>query len=94
MEEKYRTILASVYANKKTLENYESRMRALLKNVPANLQTILENPDTYYPTIQKAYPSLTTRKKGNKRNKEGKPATIKELAQVRNQKCKLDGKEK
>ena len=62
MEEKYRTILASVYTNKKTLENYESRMRALLRNIPASLQTILEHPDTYYPSIQKAYPSLTTRK--------------------------------
>jgi hypothetical protein len=63
MEEKYKKILETAYPNKKTLANYESRIRALLKKVePETLQTILENPDAHYPTIQKAYPSLTTRK--------------------------------
>lgn len=63
MEEKYKKILESVYPNKKTLENYESRIRGLLKKMePVTLQSILENPDVHYSKIQQSYPSLTTRK--------------------------------
>ena len=63
MEDKYTKILESVYPNKKTLENYESRIRGLLKKMgPVTLQSILENPDVHYSKIQKSYPSLTTRK--------------------------------
>ena len=35
-------------------------LKAKLDN--ATLHTILINPDTYYPMLQKQYPSLTTRK--------------------------------
>jgi hypothetical protein len=63
MDEKYTKILEAVYPNKKTLENYGSRLRGLLKKMePTTLQSILENPDTHYKKIQEGYPSLTTRK--------------------------------
>ena len=58
MEDKYTKILESVYPNKKTLENYESRIRGLLKKMgPVTLQSILENPDVHYSKIQKSYPN-------------------------------------
>jgi len=63
MDERFHSILQTVYKNKKTADNYESRIRGLLKKIhPISLQTIMENPDTYYPRLQKLYMSLTTRK--------------------------------
>lgn len=63
MDSRFQEILEKTYKNKKTRDNYESRIRNLLKKLkPNTLQDILENPDIHYPTIQKAYISLTTRK--------------------------------
>jgi hypothetical protein len=62
MEERWTKLLDRVYPNPKTRENYISRLRGLFKHVDKPLLDILLNPDTYYPQIQKAYPSLTTRK--------------------------------
>lgn len=63
MDERYTNILQRVYPNKKTRENYLSRLRGLLKKFPnITLQSILENPELYYKKIQTDYPSLTTRK--------------------------------
>lgn len=58
-------LLQKTYPNPKTFENYISRLRGLLQkmgNESIRLTDILHHPDTYYPTIQKAYPSITTRK--------------------------------
>lgn len=63
MDDKYTKILERVYQNKKTLENYQSRLRGLLNKFDnVALQNILENPDIHYKKIQEEYPSLTTRK--------------------------------
>ena len=62
IDAKYVDTLTKVYPNPKTRENYLSRLRGLLAKVPVALDTILTHPDTHYPQIQKAYPSLTTRK--------------------------------
>lgn len=57
------SILERTYTNPKTRDNYLSRLRGLLHNIDhPNLTEILQNPDTYYPKIQSAYPSITTRK--------------------------------
>jgi hypothetical protein len=62
MEERWTVLLDRVYTNKKTRENYTSRLRSLLKHFDVKLIDILLNPDVYYPQIQKIYSSLTTRK--------------------------------
>ena len=63
MDERYTEILKRVYPNPKTLENYQSRLRGLLKKVPnTSLKEILEHPEIHYAKIQQGYPSLTTRK--------------------------------
>ena len=63
MEPRFQTLLESTFANPKTRESYASRLRALVKNVEARgLLEILVAPNTWYPKIQKAYPSLSTRK--------------------------------
>ena len=63
MDERFHSILHTVYKNKKTANNYESRIRGLLKKIhPRSLQTLMENPDTHYPQLQRLYTSLTTRK--------------------------------
>ena len=63
MDSRFQDILEKTYSNKKTRDNYESRIRNLLKKLnPVTLQDILEHPDTHYPAIQKSYVSLTTRK--------------------------------
>lgn len=56
-------ILEKTFTNPKTRENYRTRLSTLLRKLEASsLLEILENPDTYYPKLQLAYPSLTTRK--------------------------------
>ena len=63
IEDRFQKVLDKAFSNEKTRENYASRLRALMKKTEAkSLLEILENPDTFYPKIQKAYPSLTTRK--------------------------------
>ena len=63
MDEAYVALLDKAFPNEKTRENYKSRIRGLLKNLaPARLDDIIKNPDTHYPTLQKKYESITTRK--------------------------------
>jgi len=63
IDAKYVDILTKVYPNLKSRENYMSRLRGLLSKLPeTQLTDILQHPDTYYPKIQAAYESLTTRK--------------------------------
>lgn len=63
IDAKYVDILTKAYPNVKSRENYMSRLRGLLGKLPeTQLTSILEHPDTYYPKIQAAYQSLTTRK--------------------------------
>jgi hypothetical protein len=62
-EEHYKAILEAKYTNKHTLNAYLSRIKTLkVKLGGAELHAILIDPDTYYPQLQKQYPSLTTRK--------------------------------
>jgi hypothetical protein len=61
--EHYAALLDAAYPNPKTRDNYISRLRGLknkLDDVP--LQDVFADPDVYYPKLQAAYPSLTTRK--------------------------------
>jgi hypothetical protein len=63
MEPRFQTLLTTTFANPKTRESYASRLRALVKNVGAEgLFDILVTPNKWYPKIQTAYPSLSTRK--------------------------------
>ena len=62
MEERWAKLLDKTYPNPKTRDNYISRMRGLQAHIDKPLLEILENPNIYYPQIQRAYPSLTTRK--------------------------------
>ncbi len=63
MEEKYDKILERVFPNEKTRENYASRLRSLVKRMGlSSLTDILGSPETYYPKMQEAYESLTTRR--------------------------------
>lgn len=66
MEDRFTDLLNRTFENEKTRENYASRLRSLLKHMnpksEAGLLEILEHPDIYYPKMQIAYPSLTTRK--------------------------------
>lgn len=59
----YIKLLEAKYTNKHTLSSYMSRIKTLKAKLDnAELHTILIDPDTYYPLLQKQYPSLTTRK--------------------------------
>jgi hypothetical protein len=63
MEARFHAVLAKAFPNQKTRENYASRLNALLKNLEEpRLLDILQNPERFYPKIQAAYPSITTRK--------------------------------
>jgi hypothetical protein len=63
MEDRWTELLHRVYPNPKTRDNYISRLRGLMTHFPNTpLLEILLNPDVYYPKIQKAYKSMTTRK--------------------------------
>ena len=63
MDDRYKEIFAKKYPNKKTYDNYLSRVKGLMKHMDsATLQDVLKNPDTYYPKLQQAYKSITTRK--------------------------------
>jgi hypothetical protein len=59
----YAEILSGKYTNKQTLNAYLNRIKTLKAKLDvAELHTILVDPDTYYPRLQKLYPSLSTRK--------------------------------
>ena len=63
MDERFVKILEATYPNEKTRENYLSRLKSLLKKLGnPTLLDVLTHPDTHYPAVQKAFPSLTTRK--------------------------------
>lgn len=62
LDRRWIDLLERVYPNEKTRISYISRLSSLQRALSKNLLEILENPDTYYPQIQKHYTSLTTRK--------------------------------
>ena len=63
MSEHYVALLDKAFPNKKTKDNYKSRLKTLIKTFePTPFNDVLDAPDTYYPVLQKAYPSFTTRK--------------------------------
>lgn len=60
---RYVEILEKAFSNPKTRENYASRLRALVRNLKQpDISKILDSPQESYASLQKAYPSLTTRK--------------------------------
>lgn len=62
-DEHYVRILEGKYTNKHTLNAYLNRIKTLKAKLDTTeLFPILTDPDTYYPRLQKLYPSLTTRK--------------------------------
>ena len=59
----YIKLLEAKYTNKKTLDNYLNRMQSLKKHAGADsIYDVLIHPDTYYPKLREAYPSMSTRK--------------------------------
>lgn len=63
MEQRFVDILEKTFTNPKTRENYKTRLTTLLRKLEApSLLDVLQKPDIYYPKLQAAYPSLTTRK--------------------------------
>lgn len=63
MEQRFVDVLERAFPNAKTRANYKSRLNTLVKNVGAKtLLEVLEAPETWYTAVQRAYPSLTTRK--------------------------------
>lgn len=62
IEQRYLDILERKYPNKKTRDNYVSRLRALVNHLETEIAEILKEPDMYYSKLQEVYPSLTTRK--------------------------------
>jgi hypothetical protein len=62
-ENHYKDLLEAKYTNKHTLNSYLNRIKTLRSKLDnAELHSILIDPETYYPMLQKQYPSLTTRK--------------------------------
>lgn len=56
-------VLDTAFPNVKTKENYKSRLRGLIKTLnESDPFVILKAPDIYYPKLQTAYPSFSTRK--------------------------------
>ncbi len=49
IDQKYLDTLEQKYPNKKTRDNYVSRLRALVSHLDTGIQEILNNPDEYYP---------------------------------------------
>jgi hypothetical protein len=63
MERRFEDIFNRVYPNLKTRENYKVRLNAMMRKVGAKtMLEILVSPEVWYPKIQEAYESLTTRK--------------------------------
>lgn len=59
----YIDLLKAKYTNQLTLKTYTTRLQSMKEKLGApSIHDVLINPDTYYPQIQKAYTSLTTRK--------------------------------
>ena len=62
-DEHYIKLLEGKYTNKHTLAEYLKRIKTLKTKLDdATLYDILTDPEKYYPSLQKQYPSLTTRK--------------------------------
>jgi hypothetical protein len=62
-DEYYRDILKKSFTNPKTLDSYETRLRTIKEKVGApSYHSVLTEPNSYYPKLKEAYPSLTTRK--------------------------------
>jgi hypothetical protein len=62
-EAHYVSVLKKKYSNPVTLSTYLKRMKSIREALHgAEIHDILMDPETYYPQLQKAYPSITTRK--------------------------------
>lgn len=62
LDKRWIDLLERVYPNPKTRTNYNSRLTSLQRALATQLLEILEDPETYYPQMQKKYTSLATRK--------------------------------
>jgi hypothetical protein len=63
VEKEVQELFTRAFSNEKSRENYISRLRGMIHRIGA--KTVLEvvkDPETWYPKIREAYPSLTTRK--------------------------------
>ncbi len=63
VEKPVEELFQRVFSNEKTRDNYISRLNGMLQKVGAEtVMEIVRAPDTWYPKLREAYPSLTTRK--------------------------------
>jgi hypothetical protein len=62
MDKRITDLFERVYPSEKTRNSYLSRIRSLQSKFTIPLLRVLEDPDTHYPVIKEAYPSITTRK--------------------------------
>jgi hypothetical protein len=59
----FRDILTAKYTNPNTLKAYLNRLKTLRATLEdTSIFTILTNPEIFYPKLQRAYESITTRK--------------------------------
>jgi hypothetical protein len=58
----YIELIQKEFKNPNTAKSYLNRMKTLEEKTGVPLETLLLDPTQYYPILQKAYPSITTRK--------------------------------
>lgn len=63
IEKSVQDLFARIFPNEKTRNNYISRLNGMLAKVGAEgVLEVVRNPEAWYPKLQAAYPSLTTRR--------------------------------
>jgi hypothetical protein len=62
MDQRITDLFEHLYPSEKTRTTYLSRLRSLQSKLDVPLFDALKDPETQYPKIQTAYPSITTRK--------------------------------
>jgi hypothetical protein len=63
VEKEVQDLFLRTFSNEKTRLNYIIRLKGMIQKIgAAGVLEVVKNPDTWYPKIQAAYPSLTTRK--------------------------------
>lgn len=60
--EHYINLIKTHFKNPNTQKSYLNRIKTLETTTKTTIHGILTQPDVWYPKIQKAYPSITTRK--------------------------------
>lgn len=62
VSERYIKLIKEEFKNPNTAKSYLNRLKTIESKVGAPLEEILKDPKKWYPKLQKAYSSLTTRK--------------------------------